>query len=172
MNIRTLERYNKVTVFKLSIKKEQGTRFVAPAHNRNLVQSLAAESGAAAQYSAAALIMRWFLPSTGMIDLHGKQCIQSMSLTIARFMAVQIHVEVKKNPEFKKWMQTVVWSRINISKNIKPLERSVIISPSAEILFQFFGCLGGRHVLHLFAFIFQAFWLKTWRKNMELLSPS
>lgn len=134
MNIRTLERYNKVTVFKLSIKKEQGTRFVAPAHNRNLVQSLAAESGAAAQYSAAALIMRWFLPSTGMIDLHGKQCIQSMSLTIARFMAVQIHVEVKKNPEFKKWMQTVVWSRINISKNIKPLERSVIISPSAEIL--------------------------------------
>lgn len=69
-------------------------RFVAPVHNKNLIKSLVVEGGITAQYSA--LIMCWFVPPTGMIDLHGKQCIQSMSLRIARFMMVQIHVEVSK----------------------------------------------------------------------------
>ena len=48
-----------------------------------------------AQCSAAALTMRWFLRPTGMIDLHGRQCIQSVSVPVARFMMVQTHVEVK-----------------------------------------------------------------------------
>lgn len=85
------------------------TGFVAPVHNKNPVESLKVESSTTAQYSAAALTMCWFPPLIGMIDLHGKQCIQSMSLPIARFMMVQIRVEVKQNththnnPEFKKW---------------------------------------------------------------------
>lgn len=137
------------------------TGFVAPVHNKNPVESLKVESSTTAQYSAAALTMCWFPPLIGMIDLHGKQCIQSMSLPIARFMMVQIRVEVKQNTHTTTLnsksgnteRQTVVWSLIYISTNIKPLERSVIISPATHP----FSCwLLGRRILHLFAFKFQA----------------
>lgn len=108
--------------------------------------------------------MCWFLPPTGMIDLHGKAVYsEHVSPRSQIYDGANMRRGQRKKTEKSKSgdteMQTVGWSRINISTNTKPLESSVIISTRypccCSLCWDILPVVGRLGVKHLFAFIFQ-----------------